>query len=60
MNERVKKARMAKGWSRARLAREAGISDRTVERTEKGLPISELSQSKIARALGMEIGDLFK
>ena len=60
MNERVKKARMTKGWSRARLAREAGISDRTVERAEKGLPINELSQSKIAQALGMETGDLFE
>jgi DNA-binding XRE family transcriptional regulator len=56
---RVKIARLERGWSKAQLAREADLSDRTVTRSEKGLSISEVSQSRLARALGKRIEDLF-
>jgi transcriptional regulator with XRE-family HTH domain len=48
-----------KAWSKEELARKAGVSAQTVRKAESGLPISEVSMSKIAKALGTSIGKLF-
>lgn len=53
-------ARVEKGWSCARLAREAGVAGATVTRKEKGLPVSPSTAKKLADALGRPITDLFQ
>jgi len=57
--DRVKAERLKKGWSIARLAREAEVCDRTVARAEKGCSLSEVTQSKLAKALCKDIEYLF-
>lgn len=52
-------ARTEKGWSCAKLAREAGVAGPTVTRTEKGLPASPLTARKLAEALEKPLTDLF-
>lgn len=55
----LKVARLEKGWSQAQLARGADLSEKTVNRAEKGLSISEVSKSRLARVFGKRIEDLF-
>lgn len=57
--DKVKAERLKKGWSIARLAREAEVCDRTVARAEKGCSLSEVTQSKLAKALCKDIEYLF-
>lgn len=57
--DRLKTERLKKGWSIARLAREAEVCDRTVARAEKGGSLSEVTQSKLAKALCKDIEYLF-
>jgi transcriptional regulator with XRE-family HTH domain len=54
MEERptLRDARIAKRLQVQELAALAGVSRDTIRRAERGIPISELSQERIARALG--------
>lgn len=56
----LERLRRAKGWSRERLAGEAGLSLNTIERIERqGRTPQVTTAVKIARALGVTIADLF-
>lgn len=48
--------RIKLGWSRARLAREAGIDVRTVREAISGKPIYTATAGKIANALSQGLG----
>jgi len=41
------------------LGRKADLSSQTVRRAERGLPISEVSMARIAKALGVSVDKLF-
>jgi transcriptional regulator with XRE-family HTH domain len=50
----IHQARTARGWSRARLAREAGITEQTIFRTERGHTVPSLETiQKIAAAFDL-------
>ena len=49
-----------KGWTQQKLAIEASISAQTVRKAEQGLPISEVSLARIAKALGTTFDRLVK
>ena len=56
--ERLKQAREGKGWSRAQLARAAGMHPSTVGQIESGRIEPYPSQlEKLARALGLNGGE---
>jgi DNA-binding XRE family transcriptional regulator len=48
--------RIRLGWSRAELARNAGISNPTVTKAENGENINEKTASLICRALSKKLG----
>jgi len=48
-----------KGWTMEELARAASVSAQTVRKAERGMPISEVSRARIAKALGTSIQKLF-
>ena len=51
--------RKARGWSRARLAREAGVTEQTIVRAEKGLVVTSLGTVvRIAAALEVPVDSL--
>ena len=52
-------ARLSKGWSRTKLAAEAGITPQTIGRIERGLSASPEIAKKIADALEAHTTDLF-
>jgi len=55
----IERERKAKGWSRARLAREIPVDPKTVERWEKGTSGGAMeSLGNIAKALGVELDQL--
>lgn len=58
-NWRLRRAREAKGWSRAELARQAGVSGTTVGDAEMLQRISPVSRWKIALTLGVPEDVLF-
>jgi transcriptional regulator with XRE-family HTH domain len=58
-NGQIRKLRLAKGWSKEELARQAHVSSQTVRRAETGGSLSEVSREKIARALEVRAEDLF-
>ena len=41
------------------LARSARVSAQTVRKAERGIPISEVSMGRLAKALGVSAGKLF-
>lgn len=56
----LERLRVAKGWSRERLAGEAGLSLATIERIELGRRTPQLTTAvKIANALGVGLDELF-
>lgn len=57
MGIRIESCRIAREWTQARLAREAGLSKRTIERLEAGHSIQLTSFLKILTALGL-VGDV--
>jgi len=60
MNEsRIAELRRAKGWTQERLATESGITVRTVQRLEAGSDASLETISLIAKALDVQVGELF-
>lgn len=48
-----------KGWSKEELARKADVSAQTVRKAERGAGISEVSEARIAKALGTTVEKLF-
>ncbi|UXN32442.1 helix-turn-helix domain-containing protein [Glutamicibacter sp. M10] len=61
MNEsRVAELRRTKGWTQERLAKESGITVRTIQRLEAGNDASLESISLVARALDVQVGELFQ
>lgn len=60
MDNRLREARANKGWTVRRMADESGVDKNTVSQIERGkrepMPVTEV---KLARALGMEVSDLF-
>ena len=48
--------RIAIGWSKARLAREADIDENTLNRAIRGEPIYRSTASRIAKALSRGLG----
>ncbi|WP_404288234.1 helix-turn-helix domain-containing protein [Glutamicibacter arilaitensis] len=60
MNEsRIAELRRAKGWTQERLATESSITVRTVQRLEAGNDASLETLSLIAKALDVQVGELF-
>lgn len=60
LNTLLKKLRVEdKGWTKEHLARSAGLASQTVRNAENGLPISEVSMARIAKALGTTKDKLF-
>ncbi len=56
--QKIRELRLARSWSQEKLAEEAGVSLRTVQRMELDGSASLKSRLAIARALGVEPGDL--
>ena len=50
---KIRAARLAKGWSQTRLAKEAGISMRTVFAIESGRPCHQATKRSLLKALGI-------
>jgi transcriptional regulator with XRE-family HTH domain len=48
-----------KGWTMEELARRAEVSAQTVRKAERGLSVSEISQARIAKTLGVSVERLF-
>lgn len=46
-------------WSKSELARQAGVSWKTVDKAEAGLSISRQSKLRIAKALEVPVDSLF-
>jgi transcriptional regulator with XRE-family HTH domain len=59
MENRVRDERVRRLWTQPKLARKADVDLSTITRAEKGLPLSPLSEERIARAFGLERRDLF-
>jgi len=57
--EAIQMARLSKGWSRKRLAAEAGTTPQTIGRIESGLSASPETIKKVADALGRPVSELF-
>lgn len=51
--QNIKKARLARKWSRERLAKESGVSTRTIDRVEKGQGEAPRSIDALEQALGI-------
>ncbi len=56
--DKIKKARLIKGWSITRLAKEAGLAYQTVASVETGPSPQPASVKAIADALGLRMEDL--
>lgn len=55
----LRTARINKGWSCARLAREAGVTGPTITRLESGKSASPETAKRLSDALGKSIVELF-
>ena len=53
LGHRIARHRLAREWSQAELAREAGVGKRTLERIEAGGPAQLVSLVRILRALDL-------
>lgn len=60
VNQALRRLRLdGKGWTHEELSREAKLSSQTVRKAERGLPISDVSMAKIAKALDTSVDTLF-
>ncbi|MGB0953195.1 MAG: helix-turn-helix domain-containing protein [Planctomycetota bacterium] len=50
---RLQRSRLARGWSQAELAQQAGVSKRTVERLEQGASVQLGNWLRVLQALGL-------
>lgn len=53
----VRQHRIELGWSVAKLARESGLSDKTIRRIEDGEPVYDYTLSGVAQALSRAKGE---
>lgn len=53
LGQRVEAARIAKGWSKERAAREAGVSSITLKRVEDGLSVQDAKLGAVLDALDL-------
>lgn len=61
VGERVRELREARGWTRTKLARLAGVSRQTVfniERPTRDWPITDVVLARVALALDIPLADL--
>lgn len=56
---RIREIRLERGLTQENLAYAAGLTVKTVIRAEQGAGVNERTLRKIAKALGVEPGDLF-
>src|SRR5262245_8803705 len=56
---KLKRLYAAKGWSRAKLAREMGVTPKTIQRWENGEPAFESNVVRLAIVLGVEPSELY-
>ncbi len=54
----LKEWRIRRYWSLARMAKEASVSTETLQRAEKGGRLHEITQRKIADALGVSVNQV--
>jgi putative transcriptional regulator len=60
LENRLREARVAVGWTQAELAERVGVSRKTINTVENGVFVpSTLLALKLARALGMSVEGLF-
>ncbi len=59
LGKRIRKLRLEKGFSQEELAAEAGLHRAYMWEVEKGRNISVKTAYKIARALGIDLRELF-
>jgi putative transcriptional regulator len=60
LDNRIREAREAKGWTQAQLAERIGVSRKTVNTVENGVFVpSTVIALKLARALGEPVEGLF-
>jgi DNA-binding XRE family transcriptional regulator len=57
-NSKIKSLRLQQGLSQNALARKADLDRATIASAERGRKISDLSMSKIATALGLEVEEI--
>lgn len=50
---RLQRTRLARGWSQAELAQQAGVSKRTVERLEQGTSVQLGNWLRVLQAMGL-------
>jgi transcriptional regulator with XRE-family HTH domain len=58
-NATLVRVRENKGWTIRQLAIEAKVSEGTVRRAEKGLPVRRITMVRLAKALDERISELF-
>ena len=59
-NDKLHRIRVQeKGWTKQELAKHAGTSAQTVRKAERGDAVNEVMQGRIAKALGVNVEDLF-
>ena len=54
----VKRTAMGRGWTRSRLAEEAGLTRPTISNLFRGKRVTETTWRKVAEALGLNLQDL--
>ena len=54
LGRRVDHARLARGWSKEKAAREAGISSITWKRVEDGLGVQDVKRARVLEVLGLD------
>jgi putative transcriptional regulator len=60
LENRLREARVAAGWTQAELAERVGVSRKTINTVENGVFVpSTVLALKLARALGMPVEGLF-
>lgn len=59
VENRLEEFREANAWSKAELARKAGVVPQTISKMENGVPTSRNSQLKVAKALGKPHHEVF-
>ena len=55
LGQRIRQARIDRGWSQLELCARAGVSRPTVARIEAGHDVSTATLTKVARALGLVV-----
>ena len=57
--KKLREERLAKGYSRSALSWNSEVSEGSIIRAERGLEIRPITARRLARALELEVGDLW-